>query len=151
IPCTKQMLDVFYEKEHPVIAVEEVNPADVSSYGIIAGKAISENLYEITDMIEKPAVNEAPSNLAIIGRYILTPDLLDILGGVAPDKKGEIQLTDGLRQLLKHRPIFGYKFSGVRYDAGNKLGFLRATVEMALERSDLGEAFRKYLLSLKLQ
>jgi len=150
VPCTKQMLNVFYEREHPVVAIEEVDPSQVSSYGVIAGKKITENLYEISDMIEKPAQSEAPSNLAIIGRYILTPDLFDILSNVPPDKKGEIQLTNGLKQLLKQRPIFGYKFSGTRYDAGNKLGFLKATVEFALKREDLGDQFREYLKSLKL-
>lgn len=151
VPCLKQLLDVFYEKGHPVLAIEEVDPAEVSSYGIIAGKQIGENLYQIEDMVEKPAREEAPSNLAIIGRYVLTPDLFELLSIVSPDKKGEIQLTNGLKQLLKQRPVFGYKFRGVRYDAGNKLGFLKATVEIALKRDDLGAAFRNYLLSLKLQ
>src|SRR5262249_47725913 len=133
-PCMKQLLDVFYEKQHPVVAVEEVSPNDVSYYGIIAGKPIGNNLYEISEMIEKPSKEEAPSNLAIIGRYVLTPDLFEVLGQVSADKKGEIQLTNGLRMLLKRRPIYGYKFSGTRYDAGNKLGFLKATVEFALKR-----------------
>jgi UTP--glucose-1-phosphate uridylyltransferase len=151
IPCMKQLLEIFYEKENPVVAIEEVAPADVSAYGIIAGEQVGENLYRITEMIEKPPREEAPSNLAIIGRYVLTPDLFDILNQVQRDRKGEIQLTNGLKLLLKERPIFGYKFKGTRYDAGNKLGFLKATVEFALKRSDLGEAFRNYLLSLKLQ
>ncbi len=151
IPCMKQLLNVFYEKLHPVVAIEEVAPSDVSSYGIIAGKEIAPNLFEISDMIEKPSPAEAPSRLAIIGRYVLTPDLFDLLSEVRKDAKGEIQLTNGLRMLLKKRPVFGYKFSGIRYDAGNKLGFLKATVEIALKRKDLGEAFREYLLSLKLQ
>ncbi|HEY7161224.1 MAG TPA: UTP--glucose-1-phosphate uridylyltransferase GalU [Acidobacteriota bacterium] len=151
IPCMKQLLNVFNEKNHPVVAIEEVSWEDVSSYGIIAGKQIGENLYEITDMIEKPSRNDAPSNLAIIGRYVLTPDLFEALLQVSPDHKAEIQLTNGLKILLKQRPIFGYKFKGTRYDAGNKLGFLKATVEFALKRKDLGEAFREYLLSLKLR
>jgi len=151
VPCMKQLLNVFYEKLHPVVAIEEVAPSDVSSYGIIAGKEIAPNLFEISDMIEKPSAAEAPSRLAIIGRYVLTPDLFDLLSEVRKDAKGEIQLTNGLRMLLKKRPVFGYKFSGIRYDAGNKLGFLKATVEIALKRKDLGEAFREYLLSLKLQ
>jgi UTP--glucose-1-phosphate uridylyltransferase len=151
VPCMKQLLNVFYEKNHPVVAIEEVSWDSVSSYGIIAGKQMGENLFEITDMIEKPSRNDAPSNLAIIGRYVLTPDLFDALLQVSPDHKSEIQLTDGLKILLKQRPIFGYKFSGTRYDAGNKLGFLKATVEFALKRKDLGEAFREYLLSLKLR
>lgn len=151
VPCIRQMLDVFYEKGDPIVAIEEVSPSDVSSYGIIAGKQIGENLFEISDMVEKPSREDAPSNLAIIGRYILTPDLFEILSLVSPDQKGEIQLTNGLKQQLKQRPIFGYKFKGVRYDAGSKLGFLKATVEIALKREDLGAAFRDYLLSLKLQ
>jgi len=151
VPCMKQLLNVFYEKNHPVVAIEEVSLDSVSSYGIIAGKQIGENLYEITDMIEKPSRNDAPSNLAIIGRYVLTPDLFDALSQVSPDNKSEIQLTNGLKILLKERPIFGYKFKGTRYDAGNKLGFLKATVEFALKRKDLGEAFREYLISLKLR
>jgi UTP--glucose-1-phosphate uridylyltransferase len=151
IPCIRQLLNVFYEKQHPVVAIEEVSPNDVSSYGIIAGKEISEGLYEITDMIEKPPKDKAPTNLAIIGRYVLTPDLFDALKNVQKDTKGEIQITNGMKLLLKQRPIFGYKFRGTRYDAGNKLGFLKATVEFALKRKDLGEAFRQYLLSLKLQ
>jgi UTP--glucose-1-phosphate uridylyltransferase len=151
VPCMKQLLNVFYERKHPVVAIEEVSPDDVSSYGIIAGKEIADGLYEITDMIEKPSKEEAPTNLAIIGRYVLTPDLFDVLKKVPKDAKGEIQITNGLKLLLKQRPIFGYKFKGTRYDAGNKLGFLKATVEFALKRKDLGEPFRKYLLSLKLQ
>jgi UTP--glucose-1-phosphate uridylyltransferase len=151
VPCMKQLLNVFNEKNHPVVAIEEVSWDSVSSYGIIAGKQIADNLYEITDMIEKPSRDNAPSNLAIIGRYVLTPDLFDALLQVSPDHKSEIQLTNGLKILLKERPIFGYKFSGTRYDAGNKLGFLKATVEFALKRKDLGEAFREYLLSLKLR
>ncbi len=151
VPCMKQLLNVFDEKNHPVVAIEEVSWDHVSSYGIIAGKQIGENLYEITDLIEKPSRNDAPSNLAIIGRYVLTPDLFDALLKVEADHKSEIQLTNGLKILLKDRPIFGYKFKGTRYDAGNKLGFLKATVEFALKRKDLGEAFREYLLSLKLR
>ena len=151
IPCIRQLLNVFYEKQHPVVAIEEVSPDDVSSYGIIAGKEIGDGLYELSDMIEKPSRKEAPTNLAIIGRYVLTPDLFECLEGVEKDSKGEIQLTNGLRLLLKQRPIYGYKFRGKRYDAGNKLGFLKATVEFALKREDLGEDFRQYLLSLKLK
>jgi len=151
VPCVGQLLKIFAEKQHPVVAVEEVDPSEVSSYGIISGKLVADNLYQLDDMVEKPSKEEAPSNLAIIGRYVLTPDIFESLHEVKPDRKGEIQLTNGLKLLLKKRPIFGYKFNGTRYDAGNKLGFLQATVEMALKREDLGEPFRKYLLSLKLQ
>jgi UTP--glucose-1-phosphate uridylyltransferase len=150
IPCIKQLLNVYNEKQSPVVAIEEVDPENVSSYGIIAGKQIADGLYEISDMIEKPRREEAPSNLAIIGRYVLTSDLLDVLHDVQQDAKGEIQLTNGLRLLLKQRPIYGCKFKGKRYDAGNKLGFLKATVEFALKREDLGQQFRDYLRTLKL-
>ena len=150
VPCMKQLLNVFTEKGNPVVAIEEVHPDNVSAYGIIAGREIADGLYEITDMIEKPAREEAPTNLAIIGRYVLTPDLFEALKQVQQDAKGEIQLTNGLKLLLKDRPIYGYKFKGTRYDAGNKLGFLKATVEFALKRKDLGEPFRQYLRSLKL-
>ena len=150
IPCIKQLLNVYYEKQNPVVAIEEVSPDHVSSYGIIAGKEIGDRLYELTDMIEKPSRDEAPTNLAIIGRYVLTPDLFDCLQKVEKDAKGEIQLTNGLRMLLQQRPVYGYKFRGTRYDAGNKLGFLKATVEFALKRKDLGDAFREYLRTLKL-
>jgi UTP--glucose-1-phosphate uridylyltransferase len=150
VPCMKQLLNVFTEKGNPVVAIEEVDPDHVSAYGIIAGREIGDGLYEITDMIEKPRKEEAPTNLAIIGRYVLTPDLFDVLKQVQQDAKGEIQLTNGLKLLLKDRPIYGYKFKGTRYDAGNKLGFLKATVEFALKRKDLGEPFRQYLRSLKL-
>jgi len=150
IPCLQQLLNVYQQKQGPVVAIEEVHPDSVSSYGVIAGKQIGDGLYEISDMIEKPRREEAPSNLAIIGRYILTPDLLEVLQDVQQDAKGEIQLTNGLRMLLKNRPIYGCKFKGKRYDAGNKLGFLKATVEFALKREDLGEQFREYLRSLNL-
>lgn len=151
VPCMKQMLEVFEQKGHPVVAIEEVDPSEVSSYGVIAGKEIADGLFEISDLVEKPPVDEAPSHLAIIGRYVLTPDLFEVLEQVERDRKGEIQLTNGLKLLLQDRPIFGYKFKGTRYDAGNKLGFLKATVEFALKREDLGTSFREYLLSLKLQ
>lgn len=150
VPCIKQLLDIYYEKHSPVVAIEEVNPAHVSSYGIIAARQISDRLYEITDMVEKPRREDAPSNLAIIGRYVLTPDLFDVLRNVPVDAKGEIQITNGLRMLLKQRPIYACKFEGTRYDAGNKLGFLKATVEFALKRKDLGDEFRAYLKTLKL-
>jgi UTP--glucose-1-phosphate uridylyltransferase len=150
IPCMRQLLNVYEERDNPVVAIEEVSEESVSSYGIIAGRMVGEGLYEIEDMVEKPSRDTAPSNLAIIGRYVLTPDLFEALQDVEPDAKGEIQLTNGLRLLLKERPICGYKFKGVRHDAGNKLGFLKATVEFALKRPDLGEPFRQYLRSLKL-
>jgi len=147
-----QMIDVFKDVDGPVILVERVPKSQISGYGVIAYETVREGVYRVTDLVEKPAAKDAPSDLAIIGRYVLTPDIFEALvDEAAAVKTGEIQLTNGLRTLLKKRPIYGYKFSGTRYDAGNKLGFLKATVEFALKRKDLGEAFRKYLLSLKLQ
>jgi UTP--glucose-1-phosphate uridylyltransferase len=110
----------------------------------------SGRLYRIRDLVEKPKASEAPSDLAIIGRYILTPDIFEELERTPRGAGGEIQLTDGLRQLSRRRPLFGYHFEGVRHDAGNKLGFLKATVEFALKRDDLGGPFREYLKSLNL-
>jgi UTP--glucose-1-phosphate uridylyltransferase len=155
-PCLRQMLS-FYE-QHPgsMVAIQEVLRQDISSYGVISGAAVSFNgstdrIYKVAEMVEKPSVEAAPSNLAIIGRYILEPEIFDALAATAPGKGGEIQLTDGLRALLAlNHPIHGYRFEGKRYDAGSKLGFLTATVEFALKRADLGDAFRQYLKGLQL-
>ncbi len=150
VPCMKQMIEVYNRRRCSLVAVEEVDPGRTKDYGVIAGKPAGRSLYRITDLVEKPAPEEAPSNLAIIGRYILTPEVFDHLERVQPDRKGERQLTDGLRSLLKTQPIYGYRFSGKRYDTGSKLGFLKATVEFALKREDLGEPFLTYLRSLNL-
>jgi UTP--glucose-1-phosphate uridylyltransferase len=151
VPCMKQMIEVFEKHGGPVVAVHQVPKTEISAYGVIDGtpEGTSGRVYRIRDMVEKPAANDAPSDLAIIGRYILTPDIFEVLEKTPRDKGGEIQLTNGLRQLKKH-PLFGYRFEGVRHDAGNKLGFLKATVEFALKRDDLGGPFREYLKSLKL-
>jgi UTP--glucose-1-phosphate uridylyltransferase len=151
-PALKQMIDVFHEVEGPVLAIEEVPRENVSSYGIIDGEEIRPGVYRIRDLVEKPPLEQAPSNLAIIGRYILTPDIFPALEDTAKekDRTGEIQLTNGLRRLLKQRPIYGYKVSGVRHDTGNKLGFLKAVVYFALRRPDLAEPFRDYLRGLGL-
>lgn len=151
-PALRQMIDVFEDVDGPVLAIEEVPPENVSSYGIIDGEEIRPGVYRIRDLVEKPPQNEAPSNLAIIGRYILTPDIFPALEETAKeqDRTGEIQLTNGLRRLLKSRPIYGCKVSGVRHDTGNKLGFLKAVVYFALRRPDLAEQFRDYLRGLGL-
>jgi UTP--glucose-1-phosphate uridylyltransferase len=146
-PAIKQMIDVFEEVEGPVLAVEQVPPETVSSYGIIDADEIRPGVYKIRDLVEKPPVNEAPSNLAIIGRYVLTPDIFTALEATAKDRTGEIQLTNGLKHLLKSRPIYGCKVDGVRHDTGNKLGFLKAVVYFALRRPDLAEPFREYMRS----
>jgi len=135
--------------------VMEVPKESLSSYGVVDAEPVEHSgsdgrLFRIRDMVEKPKASEAPSNLAIIGRYVLTPDIFDCIAGVEPGSGGEIQLTDGLKALLQRGPVYAYRFEGTRYDAGDKLGFLKATVEFALQRSDLGEPFREYLKGLKL-
>jgi len=151
-PALKQMIDVFHEMDGPVLAIEEVPHENVSSYGVIDGEEVRPGVYRIRDMVEKPPREEAPSNLAIIGRYVLTPDIFPALEETAreSDRTGEIQLTNGLRKLLRQRPIYGCKIDGVRHDTGNKLGFLKAVVYFALQRKDLAEPFREYLRELGL-
>jgi UTP--glucose-1-phosphate uridylyltransferase len=151
-PALRQMIDVFEQVEGPVLAIEEVPRENVSSYGIIDAEEIRPGVYRIRDMVEKPAQDEAPSNLAIIGRYVLTPDIFPALEETAreKDRTGEIQLTNGLRKLLKKRPIYGCRIDGVRHDTGNKLGFLKAVVYFALKRDDLSGPFREYLRGLGL-
>jgi len=149
-PCIGQMMRLFEERGNPVIAVQEVPREETRQYGIVAGVKESERVVRISGMVEKPSPEKAPSNLAIIGRYILPPEIFEILEDTRSDAGGEIQLTSGLATLLDRRPIDGYLFEGTRYDAGDKLGFLKATVEFALKRKDLGEPFREYLKTLKL-
>jgi UTP--glucose-1-phosphate uridylyltransferase len=154
-PCLRQLLDVYNFFSAPVLAVMEVPRETISAYGCIDAEPVTHNgrndrLYRIRDLVEKPKPNEAPSNLAIIGRYVLTPEIFDSLQSIEPGSGGEIQLTDAMRHLLRRRPIYAYRFDGARYDAGDKLGFLKATVEFALRRHDLGEPFREYLKGLKL-
>src|SRR3989442_15499457 len=149
-PCMRQLLDVFKRYRGPVIAVERVPPERIHRYGVIAGRLLDDNVYEISDLVEKPTAAEAPSDLAIIGRYVLTPDLFPILAETGEDKSGEIQLTSGLRTLRARRPMYAVAIEGKRYDTGDKLGFLKATVEFALARPDLADEFRAYLKSLSL-
>ena len=144
-PALKQMIDVYEEVGGPVIAVERVPQKDVSAYGILKSEPVRPGVHRILDLVEKPPVDEAPSNLAIIGRYILTPDIFPELHATRSDRTGEIQLTDGLRRLLEKRPLYALEVDGVRHDTGNKLGFLRAVVYFALRRPDLADAFRSYL------
>src|SRR5688500_1798257 len=144
-PAMRQMIDVFNEVEGPVLAIEQVPRETVSSYGIIDAEEIRPGVYRIHDMVEKPPVDEAPSDLAIIGRYVLTPDIFPALESIGKDRTGEIQLTNGLRQLLRSRPIYGCRVDGVRHDTGNKLGFLKSVVYFALRRPDLADPFREYL------
>jgi len=154
-PALRQLLDVYEFYGAPVVALMEVPRENISAYGVVDAEPVAhaggrDRLYRIRNLVEKPKVNDAQSNLAIIGRYVLTPEVFASLESIEAGSGGEIQLTDGLKHLLRGRPIYGYRFEGTRYDAGDKLGFLKATVEFALKRYDLGEAFRAYLKSLKL-
>jgi UTP--glucose-1-phosphate uridylyltransferase len=153
-PALKQMIDVYNRLDGPVLAVERVPPEDISSYGVVAvddSVDLGPGVFRITDMVEKPRREDAPSNLAIIGRYILTPDIFPALEATARDKTGEIQLTNGLRRLLRDRPLYACEIKGVRHDTGNKLGFLKALVYFALRRPDLADPFRRYLETLDLK
>lgn len=149
-PALKQMIEVFEKYDAPVIATMQVEGEAISRFGVIDAEEIEPNVFRIRDMVEKPPFNEAPSDLAIIGRYIFTPDIFDAIDKTEPGAGGEIQITDAMRLLLKQRPFYAVKLDGVRHDAGDKLGFLIATVEFALKREDLGEDFRQYLKSLQL-
>lgn len=155
-PCLRQMLDVYEAYSAPIVAIEEIPLESISQYGVISGKPVDYNgtkdrLYKLDGLVEKPPKEAAPSNLAIIGRYILEPEIFEVLAATQAGAGGEIQLTDGLRTLLQQKGIYGWRFEGKRYDTGNKLGFLEATVDFALRRPDLGDAFRKYLKSLRLE
>jgi UTP--glucose-1-phosphate uridylyltransferase len=154
VPCLKQMMDVFNETQCSVIATERVEGKAISSYGVLDVKPVEsrfgDRVFEIKNMVEKPKAEEAPSNLAIIGRYILTPAVFDMLSQTQAGTGGELQLTDGMRALLKEEKMFAYVFDGRRHDTGDKLGFLKATVEFALKRPDLGTEFRDYLKRLSL-
>jgi UTP--glucose-1-phosphate uridylyltransferase len=147
-PALKQMVDVFNRVGGPVLAVERVPMDEVSSYGVIAPDStvdLGDGIHRVKDLVEKPPENEAPSDLAIIGRYILTPDIFPVLAATRSDRTGEIQLTNGLRELLKSRPIYACEIKGVRHDTGNKLGFLKAVVYFGLRRPDLADKFKEYL------
>jgi UTP--glucose-1-phosphate uridylyltransferase len=147
-PALAQMIEVYHEVNGPVLLVERVPKETVSSYGVIAFEQVRHGVYRVTDLVEKPPRDEAPSDLAIIGRYILTPDIFPALAETVSDRTGEIQLTNGLRRLLTRRPIYACEVAGVRHDTGNKLGFLRAVVYFALKRPDIAEPFREYLRTL---
>lgn len=150
VPALKQMMEVYQRYPATILAIQKVPKNQTKNYGIIAGRRIEDGVYLVTDLIEKPSPEEAPSNLAIIGRYILVPEIFDALENTQPGKGGEIQLTDGLRLLMKKLPIYAYEFKGIRHDAGDKLGFLKATVDFGLKNQEFGEAFRDYLKKLKL-
>lgn len=153
VPCLKQMMEVFNRMQCSVLATQVVEGPGISAYGVLDAKPVpgsNGKLYEVMNLVEKPRPEEAPSNLAVIGRYILTPTVFETLSDIKAGAGGELQLTDGLKQLLKKEKIYGYVFEGKRHDTGDKLGFLKATVEFALKRADLGGPLRQYLKSLNL-
>ena len=153
VPCLKQMIDVYNETGSSVLATQVVEGKAISSYGVLDAKPTGKHdgrLFEVNNLVEKPKQEDAPSNLAIIGRYVLTPAIFDTLESTQLGTGGELQLTDGLKSLLKQEKIYGYTFEGKRHDTGDKLGMLKATVEFALKREDLGSDFRAYLQTLEL-
>jgi UTP--glucose-1-phosphate uridylyltransferase len=154
VPCVQQMIDVYNQTGCSVLATQVVEGKAISAYGVLDVRPVDSKwknrLFEVRDLVEKPKQEDAPSNLAIIGRYILTPGIFEALASIKPGALGELQLTDGLKSLLHKEKIYGYVFEGKRHDVGDKLGFLKATVEFALKREDLGREFREYLRGLKL-
>jgi UTP--glucose-1-phosphate uridylyltransferase len=147
-PVLQEMLNGYERHGHSVVALKQVAPKDISSYGCAAVEPAEEGFMRITDIVEKPSPEEAPSNLAVMGRYLFTPDIFDAIEETPPGKGDEIQLTDAIKLLLNDRGVYGHPFEKGRYDVGNKLDYLRATVELALERDDLGPPFREYLQAL---
>ena len=147
-PCLQQLIDIYNEYGASIIGVQEVPKADVSKYGIVSGKMVDERLYKVNNLVEKPSIEDAPSNIAILGRYIIEPEIFEILEHTKPGAGGAIQLTDALKELSTKQDIYAYIFEGRRHDIGNKLGFLQATVEFALKREDLKDAFIAYLRHL---
>jgi UTP--glucose-1-phosphate uridylyltransferase len=150
VPAMKQMIEVYNRYQHSVIAVQPVAKEDTKAYGIIEPEQLEDRVYKVLSLVEKPEPKDAPSNLGIVGRYIITPEIFGMLEKTPPGKGGEIQLTDGLKLLLEKQPIYAYQFEGTRYDTGMPLGFLKASVEFALNRPDIGATFREYLRHLKL-
>jgi len=148
-PCLKQLMDCYEEKNTTILGVQEVAKKNVNKYGIVDGVKISDRVYKVNNLVEKPQVGVAPSNVAILGRYIITPEIFDILDNTRPGAGGEIQLTDALKTLISQQNMYAYVFEGRRYDVGDKLGFLEATVEFALKRDELKIPFMKYLQTLK--
>lgn len=147
-PCLRQMIEIYDEYKTTILGVQEVPKKDVYKYGIIDGNLVEDRIYKVNDLVEKPKVENAPSNIAILGRYIINPSILEVLDNTKPGSGGEIQLTDALNGLSQREAMYAYNFEGKRYDAGNKLGYLEATVEFALKRDDLREGFLNYLIDI---
>lgn len=150
VPAMGQMVEIYKKYRHSVLAVQRVPMESISSYGVIKGEEVEDRVFKVSDMVEKPKAQEAPSDLAVIGRYILTPDIFEYLEDTKPGKNGEIQLTDALRSMALRHPVYALEFEGERYDAGDKLGFLKANVSLALKRDDLRDDFVEFLKGLKL-
>jgi UTP--glucose-1-phosphate uridylyltransferase len=144
----QDMINLYQKYNAPILALQKVPMSEVHKYGVIDGSKVGDGVYKIASLVEKPRMADAPSDLAIIGRYILTPGIFEILEGIGPGKGGEIQLTDALSGLLKKRPIYGYLFTGTRYDAGDKVGYLKAIVDLALKNPQVSEPFKKYLIAV---
>ena len=147
-PCLKQLMDCYKEYKTSVLGVQTVAAEDVNKYGIVGGLHIEDRVYKVKDLVEKPSIEEAPTNIAILGRYIITPKIFEILENTKPGKGGEIQLTDALLKLIEEEAMYAYDFEGRRYDVGDKLGFLQATVEYALRKPDLRDGFIQYLKTI---
>ena len=145
IPCLKQLIAAYERYNDAVIALERVPKDEVSRYGIVDAVEVGQRTYEIKDLVEKPSIKKAPSNLAIVGKYVITPEVFNALEKTKPDKKGEIRLADALKKVLAEKPVYGYEFKGSRYDCGNKLGFLKATVDFGLKHPEIGQQFMSYL------
>ncbi len=145
VPCLAQLMKVYEKYEDTVIALEEVDKKEVEQYGIVAGVEVNERTFEINNIVEKPSIKDAPSNLAVVGKYIITPQVFEELEKLKPDKSGEIRLTNALKTFLKERSVYGYKFEGTRYDCGSKIGFLKATVDFGLKHPEVAGEFRKFL------
>jgi UTP--glucose-1-phosphate uridylyltransferase len=150
-PCLKQMLDIFEEYNSSILGVQPVGWENVNKYGIVSGNKVSDKIYTVSDLVEKPDKDSAPTNIAILGRYIITPKIFEILENTKTGVGGEIQLTDGLKELCNIEKVYAYIFEGRRYDVGSKIGFLEATVDYALKRDDLKDSFKKYLKSINLE
>ncbi len=150
VPCIRQMMELYQKLDGAMVAIQKVPKSETHLYGIIKGKRMEDRLYRVEEMIEKPRQGEAPSNLAIIGRYILPPQIFEALEKTKPDQRGEIQLTDAIRELNRNLPVFGYEFIGDRYDAGDKLGYLQANIAFGLKHPELGKKLKRYLKNIQL-
>ncbi|MBD7912160.1 MULTISPECIES: UTP--glucose-1-phosphate uridylyltransferase GalU [Clostridium] len=149
VPCLKQLMSSYDQYKTTILGVQPIDMADVVKYGIIDGVKIEDDVYKVKDMIEKPKKEEAPTNIAVLGRYIITPSIFDVLEKIEPGRGGEIQLTDALKEIAKREAVYAYCFKGKRYDVGDKFGFLEANIDFALKREDLRDKLTSYISSIK--